>query len=113
MTTTHAAVHELPDRYFERPVQNTETGVIEQLERDYDENEIIIKSPETGEEWDRQDADNFTRELYHPVPKAVIDDPVAYIEAVLDGEDHPLGVIGESSQNAALAYARRQVNITA
>jgi hypothetical protein len=50
--------------------------------------------------------------LYHLVPEVVVNDPVAYIEAVLDGEDTPLGVIGDVSQETALAYARKQVTIT-
>jgi hypothetical protein len=112
MPTTYEMIHQLPDRYFDQPVQNAETGVLEQLERDYDENEVVITSPETGEEWDRHDANEFSRDLYHLVPEVVVNDPVAYIEAVLDGEDTPLGVIGDVSQETALAYARKQVTIT-
>lgn len=106
-------VRQLPDRYFDTPVYNTETGVIEQLERDHDENEVVITSPETGEEWDRVSSEEFTRDLYEPIPQAVVNDPVAYIESYLDRENNPLGVTGEYSQDIALSYAKQQVTITA
>lgn len=112
MTGTYETVDELPDRYFEQPVNNTETGVIEQLQRDDEANEVVITSPETGEEWDRESAVEFTRDLYDPIPESVVNDPVAFVEAVLDGEENPLGVMSETGKDIALSYARKRVEIT-
>lgn len=112
MTEPYETVDEIPDRYFDQPVYNTETGVIEQLRRDDEENEVIITSPETGEEWDREHSTEFTRDLYDPIPEAVVNDPVAFIEAVLDGEDNPLGVMTDAGEDIALSYARKHIEIT-
>ena len=107
------SVSELPDRYFNTPVCNTETGDIERLQRDHDTNEVVVLSPNGDEEWDRTEAIEFTRDLYDPIPQPAVDDPVGYIEAVLDGEENPLGVTGTVQQDIAQRYAKDNVEIIA
>lgn len=104
-------VDELPDRFFNTTVRNTETGDFELLQRDRDKNEVLIMSPDGEEQWDEIQPADFTEDMYHTVPQPAIDDPAEFLTAILEGEENPLGVVGEFNQDVGRDYAMERTNI--
>lgn len=104
-------VDELPDEYFEAVLYNTETGGFERLNRDQDNNEVLVLSLDKTEQWDEVPAAEFDEELYIVVPEEVVNDPVAYLTAVLENEEYPLGIVGNIKQDIAQSYAMEVTEI--
>jgi hypothetical protein len=107
----HTRAEELPDEYFNTPVYNGNTGEIERLKKDSETNDIIITSANGERKLDQLDANEFANieDLYIQIPQPAVDNPVRFINTVLDGGNN-LGVVG-MYRDIGLQYARSQTEI--